>query len=237
MIASCVNVFIFIKLFEFFRFFQYISPMRWETAGIGGIFMNMAAFLSYALIAIFTPGPNTLTAMASSAKYGFRNALRFCLGVFFGFLVDMTLCAAATSVLYESIPRVEPVMRCVGAAYILFLAWVIFRDAPEEKEGEPAPGKSRLHPCSVVTGTVLQLVNVKLLMLGITVFATFILPHRREGWVLLLVIVGLAATGFVATVCWALFGSLFQGVYARRRKAVNAVMALLLVYCAVMSFL
>ena len=195
--------------------------------------MNMAAFLSYSLIAIFTPGPNNLMAMTNSAKYGFRDALRFCIGVFFGFLLDMTLCAAATSLLYQYIPRIEPVMRLVGAGYILFLAWIVYRDKP----GDPARKQPRLNPCSVFTGTVMQLVNMKLLLMGITVLATFVLPHYQSFRVLALVVVALAAAGFVSCCCWASFGSLFQGVYMRNKKAVNIVMSLLLVYCAVSIFM
>ena len=193
----------------------------------------MAAFLSYSLIAIFTPGPNNLMAMANSAKYGFRDALRFCVGVFFGFLLDMTLCAAATSLLYQYIPHIEPVMRWIGAGYILLLAWIVYRDKP----GEATRKEPRLTPCSVLTGTIMQLVNMKLLLMGVTVLATFVLPHYQSFDVLALVVVALAAAGFVSTCCWASFGSLFQGVYMRNKKAVNIVMSLLLVYCALSIFM
>ncbi len=199
--------------------------------------MNVPAFLSYSLIAVFTPGPNNLMAMANSAKYGFRNALRFCIGVFCGFIVDMTLCAAATSLLYEYIPQVEPVMRWVGAAYILLLAWIVLRDRPGEEKDGGEQKKPRLSPCSVFTGTVMQLVNMKLILMGIMTFATFVLPHHQSFGVLALIVAGLAAAGFVSTCCWAAFGSLFHSMYRRHTKAVNAVMALLLVYCAVALFL
>jgi threonine/homoserine/homoserine lactone efflux protein len=49
--------------------------------------------------------------------------------------------------------------------------------------------------------------------------------------------VSLAFTAFVSTCCWALLGSVFQRFLVNNRRTVNAIMALLLVYCAVSLFL
>lgn len=40
-------------------------------------------------------------------------------------------------------------------------------------------------------------------------------------------------TGFLCTLLWALFGAVFEKFFKKYSKIVNAVMALLLVYCAV----
>ena len=47
----------------------------------------------------------------------------------------------------------------------------------------------------------------------------------------------LAFIGFVFCLCWAAFGSVFRRLFSRHARAVNMVMALLLVYCAVSLFL
>lgn len=39
-------------------------------------------------------------------------------------------------------------------------------------------------------------------------------------------------TGFLCTLLWAVFGAVFERFFKRWSKVVNAVMALLLVYCA-----
>lgn len=190
--------------------------------------MNFAALLAYVCIAAFTPGPNNIMAMTNSIKYGFSKTMIFCLGVFVGFLVDMSLCALGTSFLYEYIPTIQPIMRWIGAGYILLLAVVVFRDKGEGvAEGESAGS------VGLVTGVIMQLVNVKVILYGITAMSTFILPHYRSLGALILAILFLSVFGLAATSSWALFGSMFQGFYGRNRKAVNSVMALLLVYCAV----
>lgn len=66
----------------------------------------------------------------------------------------------------------------------------------------------------------------------------YILPHYNGnipalfGFAMLL-----AFIGFVFTLCWSAFGSLFRRLFSAHAKIVNTVMALLLVYCAVSLFL
>lgn len=66
----------------------------------------------------------------------------------------------------------------------------------------------------------------------------YILPHFQGqplilgGFALLLALIG-----FVFTLVWSAFGAAFQRLFSRHARAVNTVMALLLVYCAVSLFL
>lgn len=189
--------------------------------------MNFAALLAYTFITAFTPGPNNIMAMSNSVRYGFSKAFVFCFGVLAGFLVDMSLCALGTAFLYDFIPTIQPVMRWIGAAYILFLAIVVFRD----KGGADSEGEK--NTSGFLNGVVMQLVNVKVILYGITALSTFVLPFHRSVGALILAVLFLSVVGFAGTSCWALFGSLFQNFHARNRRAVNIVMALLLVYCAV----
>lgn len=46
----------------------------------------------------------------------------------------------------------------------------------------------------------------------------------------------LAFIGFVFTLCWSAFGSVFKRLFSKHAKLMNTIMALLLVYCAVSLF-
>lgn len=194
--------------------------------------MNIAAFASYLFLTAYTPGPNNIMAMTNSAKFGLKSSLKFCLGVITGFAVAMVLCAVFTTLLFKYIPAIEPFMKWVGAAYILFLAYTIFMDKPH-KGGE----KAQLNPTGYLTGVLMQFVNVKVFLYGITALSTFVLPYNRSFSAVIFALVILDAVGFSAVCCWALFGSLFQRFFENHRRILNAVMALLLVYCAVASLL
>ena len=194
--------------------------------------MNYGAFISYTLLAAFTPGPNTIMAMGNSARAGLRRGLVFSAGVLLGFSFVLSLCALFTSMLYQYVPAVAAVMKWVGAAYILFLAFTILRDKPHAKKEQ-----TLLRPDSFFTGIVMQFVNVKGILYGITAFSSFILPHTRSPLLLGVAVVYLALTAFASCCSWSLFGSLLQQVYERHKKWMNLAMALLLVYCAIISVL
>ena len=193
--------------------------------------MNYAAYLSYLVLAAFTPGPNNVMAMSNASKYGFKKGLRFNIGVLLGFLVVMTLCAAFSSLLYDFIPQIEPVMLCIGAAYILWLAWAVWHDSPQDDT------KRVMQTNSIVSGMVLQFVNVKVILYGITGISTFVLPYFKGALGLAPFVILMSLVGFVGTCCWALFGAAFEKLFQKHEKLLNAVMALLLVYCAISMLL
>lgn len=189
--------------------------------------MNYAAFLSYIFLTAFTPGPNNIMAMSNASKYGFKGGFRFNLGVFFGVLIIMTGCAAFTSLLYDLIPQIEPFMICIGAAYILWLAWSIWRESPHEDQ------KRTMQTNSVTSGMVLQFINVKVILYGITGMSTFILPYYKGFFALTPFVLIMSLVGFVGTCCWSLFGAVFEIFFSKYKKAINIFLALLLVFCAI----
>lgn len=188
--------------------------------------MNLVAFFSYVFLTAFTPGPNNIMAMTNAGKYGFKKSFSFNIGVLFGFLIVMSCCAVFSSQLYDVIPSVKPVMLCIGATYILWLAWTIWRDKP--KEGKKGSSQTN----TIVSGMVLQFINVKVILYGITALSSFVLPYYQSFVAVGAFVLILSIIGFVGTCCWALFGATFEQIFKKYGKALNAVMALLLVYCA-----
>lgn len=195
--------------------------------------MNFAAFFSYIFLTAFTPGPNNIMSMSLAGSRGFRRTLRFCLGVFLAHIIIGFCAAAFSALLYSFIPRIERPLVYAGAAYILWLAWSIYRDKPSEKKEK----KTRFEAGSTLSGLVLQFINVKGIIFWLTAMSTFILPHYKSIPVIALFVLILCAVIFSSTVCWAAFGAVFEKLFAKRRRVLNIIMALLLVYCAVVLIL
>ena len=189
--------------------------------------MNWAAFCSYVVLTAITPGPNNIMSMSNAAKYGFRKSFPFNVGVWLGFLIVVALCAVFSTLLYELIPSIKPYMLVLGAVYILWLAWSIWRDRPHEDKKRGLSSTT-----TVFAGTVLQFVNVKGILYGMTTMSSFVLPYYRDIPTIALFAVILATAGFLCTLLWALCGSVFERFFKNYSKVVNAVMALLLVWCA-----
>ena len=189
-----------------------------------------ASFLTYAVVTAVTPGPNNLLSMANGSRKGFRGALPFNLGILAGFAMVMVLCTLFCGLLSAMIPRIKVPMLLVGAAYMLWLAWQTFRSRGELAEGHTQGG--------FAAGLVLQFINPKIYLYCILSMEAYILPcYHSQPLVLLAFALLLAVIGFLFTLCWSAFGSLFRWLFSRHARVVNTIMALLLVYCALSLFL
>lgn len=188
------------------------------------------SFLTYTVITAATPGPNTLMSMSNAGRKGFRRALPFNFGIWAGFSVVMILCAVFCGTLSALIPRIRLPMTIAGALYMLYLAWNIFRRGSSmEAQGNQS---------GFLGGLALQFVNPKIYLYGILSMEVYILPYyQNQPLTLLGFALLLALIGFIFTLCWAAFGSVFRRVFSHHGRIVNTIMALLLVYCAISLFL
>lgn len=191
---------------------------------------SITDFLMYCFITAYTPGANNLLSMSNAARLGFRKSFYFNLGITVGFLCVMGICALFSSALFSALPRVKIFMQAAGAVYMLYLAWKIWKsDSDFETEREKTAG--------FFSGIILQFMNPKIYIYAITAMSLYILPAFDStvaiiGFTLILTLIG-ASGSFV----WALFGSVFCKFFSEHKKAVNLIMALLLVYCAAALFL
>lgn len=193
--------------------------------------MNFSAFFSYTLLTAYTPGPNNIMSMTNASKNGLKRTIPFLAGVCAGFIVVMSACAAFSSLLYAFIPSIKPIMIWIGAAYILYLAWTVWRDKPHNSKGGITQANSFL------SGMLLQFVNVKIILYGITAMSSYILPYYHDVISIALFALLLSAIGTSGCICWAIFGAAFEKLFRIYRKPINLIMALLLAYCAVSLFL
>ena len=192
---------------------------------------NLIPFITYMFVTTFTPGPNNLLSMSNAMHSGYRRTLRFLLGIFTGFLLVMLLCALLNFALLSLAPGVKTWLNILGAAYMVYLAIHIMLSKPDE--GEQAT--DRLN--TFRAGFVLQFLNLKSILYGITIFSNFIVPAYPNPLQAALFAPLLALIGFLATSCWALGGDIFRKTLNRYYRAANIVMGLLLIYTAIASLI
>lgn len=187
-------------------------------------------FLSYAIITAVTPGPNNIMSMSNAGRLGFRKSFPFNLGIWAGFSIVMLGCTFFCNTLSAVIPKVKTPILIIGAVYMLWLAWKTFKSSAAIEEDHSRSG--------FLSGLMLQFINPKIYIYCIVSMEAYILPFYQGEWgSLIFFALLLAFMGFVSTVCWALFGSVFQLLFSKYAKITNTIMALLLVYCAVSLFL
>lgn len=178
-----------------------------------------------AALTVWSPGPNNILLLSTASKYGLKKNMKFMLGIWTGSLSLMILCGLLGSFLASVVPEIRPVMTWVGAGYLLYLAWQTYRRLP------PGEGDTQKEP-SYVMGIFLQLINVKIIIYGLTMFSSFILPYEQRPLFLLFYAFYLMTMGAIGNLIWAFAGNILKKFYKEHYKLVNVIMALLLVWCA-----
>ena len=139
----------------------------------GYVLLNL---LIYALINAFTPGPGNILALNTVTNYGYRKGRPLFLGIFTGYYVVQMLCA----ILVYGVSKLQPdlllIIKYVGAAYILWLAVhiAISKAVPEDQR------KS----ASFIKGFLLQFVNIKIYLFGITALTGYVTDFSTNFWIL-----------------------------------------------------
>lgn len=179
----------------------------------------------------FTPGPNNILSMSNGLRYGYRRTLGFLAGITSGFLVVMLISGLLNVVLVSLVPQIRFWLNLFGAAYMVYLAAHIVLSKPAEE----GPRQNELNTFGA--GFVLQFVNLKGILYGVTVFALFITPVYQSPLIVSLFAPLLACIGFIAISSWALGGNLFRSFLQKYERWFNLVMGALLVYTAIASLL
>ena len=117
------------------------------------------------------------------------------------------------------------VMKYVGMAYIIWLAIRIAISKPELEETDKKP--------SFWTGFVLQMVNIKIYLFGITALTGYVIPYYNSLKMLILFEIIIASIGTIATLIWIFMGNIFKRIYIKYYRIINIILGLFLLQCAI----
>lgn len=190
---------------------------------------NFYPFLTYALVTIFTPGPNNILSMTNGLRYGYRCTLGFLAGISTGFLTVMLISGLLNVALVSIVPQIRFWLNLFGAGYMIYLAGHIAFSRPS---GE---GSDRIELSTFGAGFTLQFINLKGILFGVTVFALFITPIYQNPVIVGLFALLLTCIAFLAVSSWALGGNLFRSFLQKHERWFNLAMGALLVYTAIAS--
>lgn len=105
--------------------------------------VSTGAVLGVAVIAfglVVTPGPNMIYLISRSLTQGRRAGLISLAGVACGFLVYLVATSLGLAAVFVAVPALFVVVKLLGAAYLLYLAWGILRPGGRDMfaaEGDP----------------------------------------------------------------------------------------------------
>lgn len=132
------------------------------------------AFVTFAVVASITPGPNNLMLMASGANFGWRRTVPHLLGVSLGHGFMVLVLGLGLAQAFEAYPQARTLLTLPCAAYLLVLAWKIAQAAPPER------AKAGGRPLTFLQAAAFQWVNPKAIYMGLTAQTTYAPPDG--GW-------------------------------------------------------
>ncbi|MFC6634552.1 LysE family translocator [Microbulbifer taiwanensis] len=133
-------------------------------------------FAGAALLVVLTPGPNMIYLVSRSVCQGRRDGFISLLGVVAGFLVHMFAAAAGLTALLLAVPLAYELLKWVGAAYLLWLAWQALRPgarSPFDPQPLPPDSPTRLFAMGFLT----NLLNPKIAVFYLSIFPQFVDPN------------------------------------------------------------
>ncbi len=185
-----------------------------------------AAFLPFAVVAAFTPGPNNLLLAASGANFGIRRTIPHVLGVVGGFPLLVLAVGLGLGTLFQRHPEVHTVLKFGGAAFLIYLAWRIATAG--HGTAETAPGR----PLTFLEAALFQWVNPKAWIFAVSAIATYTTVGGRASVEIAVILAICVLVTIGSTIAWTGFGVGLNRVLQespRMLRAFNVGMALLLV--------
>lgn len=188
--------------------------------------MNLTSFFIYCIVVTFTPGPSNIVILTSVGQVGPRKTMEYVWGATVAFGLLLAASALLNHVLAEVLPGILQVMQIVGSVYMIYLAYQVY------KMGSTETGSK--HVTGFLNGLIMQFVNPKVVLFTFTVIPSYVLPYYDSTMSTFLFVIIITIIGFLAYSSWAVFGSIFRTLLNRHQKAVSILMALFLLYSAIM---
>ncbi|GGA47419.1 LysE family translocator [Pelagibacterium lentulum] len=173
--------------------------------------MNTAlvtAFLLAAVSAFFSPGPNNLMLMTSSAKFGLGRTVPHAMGIIFGFPLMVFVVGLGLGELFVAYPQINIVMRYLAAAYFLWMAWTMLGIRIGAASGSERPMR-------FYEAALFQWVNPKAWAMAVSFVALFVPGGEGRMLALAALTIGCIAVGPFSATTWMVFG---QGLIAFLRR-------------------
>lgn len=184
----------------------------------------ISALAGFAVVTLFTPGPNNLMLMASGSTFGYRRTLPHMLGVALGFPLMVAAVGLGLAQVFTVLPGLKLVLKGASMIFMLWLAWKIATE-----HAPTAEGKSAGRPLHFREAAGFQWINPKAWAMAMTATAAY---APAPGYIGVLAVAGMfCLIGLGSSNTWVLAGRAVARLLRdpRHLRLFNIVMAVLLV--------
>ena len=193
------------------------------------------AFVVFATVMFFTPGPNNIMLLSSGLTYGFRPTVPHILGITFGFAFMVGAVGIGLGTIFIAYPVLQTILKWGGVAYLLYLAAAIAMAdpvTPEERSGR------RRGPMTFFGAAMFQWINAKGWVMVISTITAYAAIAAFPANIAIQVAISLIL-GALSCSAWAMFGSALRPMLSSPRavRIFNVAMAILLLASLIPVFM
>ena len=184
----------------------------------------LMAFVLFATVMYFTPGPNNIMLLSTAVTYGFRRSLPHIAGITIGFAFMIGAVGLGLGAIFIAYPVLQTILKYAGAAYLIYLAAAIAMSGPVK------PGQdNRRGPMTFWGAAMFQWINAKGWVMVIGTITTYAAIASFPWNITIQVGISLLL-GMASCTVWALFGTALRPLLSSERtvRIFNIVMAALL---------
>ncbi|CCD91664.1 putative Transporter, LysE family [Bradyrhizobium sp. ORS 375] len=184
----------------------------------------LIAFVTFAFVMAFTPGPNNIMLLSSGVTYGFRRTVPHMMGVSFGFAFMVGAVGFGLATVFIRYPVLQDALKYLGAAYLIYLAIAIAFSGSAKPDEQTSRG-----PMSFWGAALFQWVNAKGWVMVLSTITAYAAIARFPANVALQVAISFVMA-VASTITWTLFGTALRPLLSSERavRGFNIVMAVLL---------
>tara|TARA_B110000914_G_scaffold146010_1_gene127835 strand:- start:53 stop:667 length:615 start_codon:yes stop_codon:yes gene_type:complete len=183
------------------------------------------AILLFTATASITPDPNNIMIMTSGVNFGVKRSIPHVLGICLGFPVMVIALGFGLGTIFDSLPILHDIIKILGVAYLMYLAWLIASSSPFEESA------SRAMPLRFDQTVLFQWVNPKAWVMATGAISAYTTTVGDTLAQVLFIAFAFLITAGPSVMIWLVFGAGLKRYLdnAFHNRIFNIIMALLLV--------
>lgn len=132
----------------------------------------LLAFIPAALALNLTPGADMIFCLGQGVRAGPKAAWLASAGIATGGMIHVLMAGLGLSAVVASVPWAFDVIRWIGVAYLLWLAWQALRPEPQSEAGPLPPARQAFR-----AGLLVNLTNPKVILFVLAFVPQFVRPE------------------------------------------------------------
>ena len=183
------------------------------------------AILLFTATASITPDPNNIMIMTSGVNFGVKRSIPHVLGICLGFPVMVIALGFGLGTIFDSLPILHDIIKILGVAYLMYLAWLIASSSPFEEAASP------VMPLGFDQAVLFQWVNPKAWVMATGALSAYTTTVGDTLAQVLFIAFAFLITAGPSVMIWLVFGAGLKRYLdnALHNRIFNIIMGLLLV--------